>query len=49
MLKDTVIVYENKLDDMGKDADELHDLFVKELQIKEVLLDQTNHDKESLI
>ena len=42
MLKDTIREYENKLDDMAKDADELHDMFVKELEIKDVILTQTN-------
>ena len=46
LLKDTIKDYEARLADMAKDADELHDVFVKELEIKDEILNHSNNIKQ---
>lgn len=49
LLKDTIKDYEARLADMAKDADELHDVFVKELEIKDEILNHSNSIKNNFI
>ena len=49
ILKATIREYEKKLYDMANDADELHDLFARELEIKDMILGKTNDVKERFI
>ena len=49
MLKDTVYDYELKIKSLSEDADELYRIFVKELSLKDNILDQTNQLKDLLV
>ena len=49
ILKATIREYEKKLYDMANDADELHGLFARELEIKDMILGKTNDVKDLFI
>ena len=49
ILKDTISQYEIKIQDMARDADELHTMFVKELEVKEALISKTDKAREDLM